>query len=85
MTKKKQLKERFVKHKKIPVAEQRRLVSGAIAKQVRFLNQTKSTDNPQIVAMQNRAQGKLEAYEGVLHMLRDGDTCLLRIDTEFLE
>ena len=73
-----------MRSRKTPVAEQRELVAGAIAEQIRFLFQTKGETNPQIVDMRNATKGKLVAYEAVLQMMRDGDTILLRIDTESL-
>jgi len=65
-----------------PVNKQRWMVAAACDKQSSFLRLTKNETNPQIVELRNIAQGKLEAYEAVLQMMRDGCTVLIGLDTK---
>ena len=50
----------------------------AIAKENRYIDITKGDTNPQVIAMRQRALGRLEAFEACLDSLR-GTHCFLRI------
>lgn len=52
------------------------LISAAIKREQSFYNENKSTQNPQVLIMVNKAAGRVDALQSVLEAMRGDKFCL---------